>query len=134
MAPGDDIEVYGFSASGRRKTDLSCPTEAFELELNPAGVAKCHARLHNGNFRVSQFFLCDTYTSTSDMHELSFVPWNKNTIRIAVEEGEAVYIETVLMDYDSASADDPQCVGVVNTERHLLETWRKVRRAADAGG
>jgi hypothetical protein len=36
-----------------------------------------------------------------------------------------VYIETVLIDYDSGSADDAQCVGVVNTERHLLETWLK---------
>ena len=36
-----------------------------------------------------------------------------------------MYIETLLMDYDSLSADDSQCVGVVNSERHLLETWAK---------
>ena len=36
-----------------------------------------------------------------------------------------MYIETLIMDYDSGSADDAQCVGVVNTERHLLESWEK---------
>jgi hypothetical protein len=77
----------------------------------------------NGDHKMSELRLCDTCSSPFDDDG----PWNtnKNTIRIAVREGEAVYIETLLMDYDSGSADDPQCVGVVNTERHLLETWAK---------
>jgi len=152
--PGDDIEVYGFFRVWTAKTDLAlpgfalqgfkqvgfrglgtwgkppgnCPTEQFG-QLNPAGadVGYCHRRLFNGDHAVSQFPLCDTCTSPSGMHGHSSGFWSKdnNTIRIAVRDGEAVYIETVLMDYDNASADDPQCVGVVNTERHLLETWVK---------
>src|SRR5687767_12540934 len=145
----DDIEVYGlfriftanidmpvpaillksglFKKVGFRKFGTwgeppdDCHTEAFEIPqmLHTASGGQCHRSLRKGDHAVSAFLLCDTCSSAYDNEG----PWgtNKHKVRIAVREGEAVYVETLIMDYDSGSADDAQCVGVVNTERHLLE-------------
>jgi hypothetical protein len=148
----DDVEVYGFFRIWTAKTDVpvpafalqsglfkkvgyrgfgawgkapeDCPSEQFDpgaLHSSTSGL--CHRSLHAGDHAVSQFLLCDTCTGPSHTD----VPFskNKNTVRIAVKDGEAVYIETLVIDYDSGSADDAQCVGVVNTERHLVDTWAK---------
>ncbi len=69
--------------------------------------------------------LCQSTNKYTCLHEGKRTPYEtrNNTIRVFVEEGDALIFEVMLIDYDESSGDDVVCVGTKMTSSKTLEEW-----------
>jgi hypothetical protein len=149
----EDVELYGYfrahtsSGDDSRQLNLGewgysssdCPgNEDFSGNLpTGGGWQNCPSSLKAGTWDLANEYLCQSdYQFTCYLwpedQGTDFVQ-NNNHLKLRVLEGNAIQIETLLIDYDSGSDHDTACHVVFSTPNWPLDTWSGMSDAVFTG-
>jgi len=87
----------------------------------------CPPKIWDGTYILSDFEICQS-TSKKDC-DTEFQQ-NNNTLRIKVEDGDALGLEVAIYDWDDASANDLVCEGIIMTQAKSQTEWANTKNEA----
>lgn len=132
----EDLELYGLfealSSDGSFGTlDLAtwnavqCDhPEVFSGGLNSGGyITYCPIEYGNGNHSIANMYLCTQPPDCADSTVAENFITDNNTIHLTVGEGDQILLQVMLMDWDSASANEVACFALLTTESKTLQQW-----------
>jgi hypothetical protein len=131
-----DVEVYGYlrASSGTmtrylnlatwNEQDSNCPDDSVSLTLETSGGAGCPKVLNSGHYPLDDTVLC----ASKSYKNCSESGWavNNNTIRLTVEESDALTLSVKIVDWDDASANDLVCEGTFQIPFQSIFEWQKI--------
>ncbi len=132
----EDLELYGLfealSSDGSFGTldlatwnavDCDHP-EVFSGGLNSGGaITYCPVEYGNGNHSIADMYLCTQPHVCDDSTVAENFLTDNNTIHLTVGEGDQILLQVMLMDWDSASANEVACFALLTTESKTLQQW-----------
>ncbi|MCJ7622648.1 MAG: hypothetical protein MUO76_04025 [Anaerolineaceae bacterium] len=95
-------------------------------EMHCAG---CLQMLFSGHYELHEMDVCQSTNKYGCLYEgqPTQYKYNNNTIRVFVQDGDALTPEVELIDYDHASEDDDICHVTEMTPSRNLEEWAAVQ-------
>lgn len=89
----------------------------------------CTVRVTSGYYDLSDWAMCQSTNKYSCIYEGQDSKYytNNNTVRVFVQDGDALDIEIRLVDYDDASGDDDVCRTGKFLEARSLTEWANVQ-------